>query len=86
MRGDRKIIGIDEALVCWEVLFKDKNWPLTAKWLNFLKDENKKAVSRDTWQQLLEFIATYPENLDAFESSSWPSIFDEFFEYMQRKK
>jgi len=86
LKGDKKIIGIEEALVTWEVLLKDKNWPLTTKWLNFLKAENKKAISRDTWQQLLEFMTAYPVNLEKYDSSSWPSIFDEFNEYMQKNK
>jgi len=56
--------------------------------LDFVKNEHKKAISKDAWQQLFHFMTTYPKNLTEYDSntSSWPLMYDSFYEWSQEGK
>eukprot|EP01116_Phalansterium_solitarium_P006488 TRINITY_DN187_c0_g3_i1.p1 TRINITY_DN187_c0_g3~~TRINITY_DN187_c0_g3_i1.p1 ORF type:complete len:626 (+),score=187.98 TRINITY_DN187_c0_g3_i1:243-2120(+) len=86
LKEDKKILLIDEALIAWNIALKDRPWPLLDTFFRFLQAANKKAVSRDTWQQLLPFMSAYPTDLKDYDAmASWPSIFDEFNEWLQKQ-
>ncbi len=47
----------DTAIAMWQLLFADdRQWPLLDSWCGFLEAHHNRAVSRDTWVQLFEFI------------------------------
>eukprot|EP00005_Dracoamoeba_jomungandri_P000059 CAMPEP_0174252360 /NCGR_PEP_ID=MMETSP0439-20130205/1863_1 /TAXON_ID=0 /ORGANISM="Stereomyxa ramosa, Strain Chinc5" /LENGTH=598 /DNA_ID=CAMNT_0015332883 /DNA_START=29 /DNA_END=1825 /DNA_ORIENTATION=- len=83
LKGEgKKILLIEEAEVVWDMILKPRGWPLFDKWLEFLKKKEKKAISRDVWQQLFEFALAYKSDLSNYdEMAAWPLIFDEFVEW-----
>lgn len=52
----QKCLQLDVALAMWQLIFAERPWPLLEHWCTFLQDNHKRAISRDTWVQLLEFI------------------------------
>lgn len=87
LKEDKTILLIDEAIVSWNIVLKEKKWGLYQEWLNFLNAEGKKSISRDVWQQLWHFMAAYPDDLKDYDSaSSWPIIYDDFVEWVKEKK
>jgi len=86
LKEDKKILLIDEALAAWGIVLKERKWPMWPDFEEFLKDQDKKSISRDAWQQLYHFMKTYPKDLSEYDPmSSWPIIFDEFVEWMEAK-
>jgi DCN1-like protein 1/2 len=68
------------------MLLKPRGWGLYGRWMEFLKEKQTKAISKDVWQQLWEFMATYPRDLSNYdELAAWPLIFDEFAEWCRTK-
>ncbi|KAJ0961170.1 hypothetical protein J5N97_000854 [Dioscorea zingiberensis] len=60
-----------------------KNWPLVDHWCQFLQAKHNKAISRDTWSQLLEFAKTIDPSLSNYDAEgAWPYLIDEFVEYL----
>ncbi|XP_028084999.1 uncharacterized protein LOC114286123 [Camellia sinensis] len=51
----QKSLALDTAIGMWQLLFEEKQWPLVDHWCQFLQARHNKAISRDTWSQLLEF-------------------------------
>lgn len=45
----------------------------------FLKSEDKKSVTKDTWQQLYHFMTTYPKDLSTYDTSCKKKIFEGIF-------
>lgn len=69
------------------MLIKPRGWGLYNDWMTFLKEKGTKAVSKDTWQQLWEFMATYPSDLSTYdELAAWPLLYDEFAEWWREKQ
>jgi len=86
LKEDKKILILEEAITAWNLILKDRKWGLYNEFLDFLKAEDKKSISRDAWQQLWHFMGTYPSTLKDYDvNSSWPIIFDEFVEWWQAK-
>ncbi|XP_017604751.1 uncharacterized protein LOC108451587 [Gossypium arboreum] len=79
----QKSMALDTAIGMWRLLFAEKKCPLLDHWCQFLQTRHNKAISRDTWSQLLEFfnkVDTGLENYDA--EGAWPYLIDEFVEYL----
>ena len=71
---------IDEALAAWGIVLKERKWPMWSDFEQFLKEEDKKSVSRDAWQQLYHFMKTYPKDLSEYDPmckkfSTWFDLF-----------
>ena len=47
---------LDSAVGMWQLLFSDERaWPLIHEWCSFLQKHHNRAISKDTWAQLLDF-------------------------------
>ncbi|XP_020110500.1 DCN1-like protein 2 isoform X2 [Ananas comosus] len=79
----QKSLALDTAIGMWQLLFAEKHWPLVDHWCEFLQARHNKAISRDTWSQLLEFVRTIDPDLSNYdEQGAWPYLIDEFVEYL----
>ncbi|PSC72336.1 DCN1 2 [Micractinium conductrix] len=83
----QKIVQLDVALAMWDLLLPPSRWQHIEAWKEFLHTHHKRAVSRDTWNQLLDFIqATKPDFSNYDDSSAWPYLLDEFVEEMRKQQ
>ncbi|KAK9318868.1 Cullin binding-domain-containing protein [Lipomyces orientalis] len=86
----QRVLPLDTAVEYWKLLLEDKfpSEDLFCKWITFVTAEHKKAVPKDTWNMLLDFVVNVlgPDNgLDSYDAEgAWPSIFDEFVAYLRR--
>ncbi|KAF5477272.1 hypothetical protein F2P56_003922 [Juglans regia] len=79
----QKSLALDTAIGMWQLLFAEKQWPLVDHWCQFLQARHNKAISRDTWSQLLEFARTVGPTLSDYDAEgAWPYLIDEFVEYL----
>ncbi|PIM99518.1 hypothetical protein CDL12_27985 [Handroanthus impetiginosus] len=79
----QKSLALDTAIGMWQLLFAEKQWPLVDHWCQFLQARHNKAISRDTWSQLLEFARTVDPALSNYDpEGAWPYLIDEFAEYL----
>ncbi|KAL4365120.1 hypothetical protein AHAS_Ahas07G0074300 [Arachis hypogaea] len=79
----QKSLALDTAIGMWQLLFAERQWPLVDHWCQFLQARHNKAISRDTWSQLLEFAKTVGPNLTDYDAEgAWPYLIDEFVEYL----
>lgn len=59
----QKCVQLDAAVGMWQLLFNvpGQGWPLIEQWCEFLTKHHNRAISKDTWSQLLDFIKVrYP--------------------------
>jgi DCN1-like protein 1/2 len=88
----QKCLQLDTALAMWRLLLGEGTprpggaWPLLERWLDFLKQAHAgRAIGRDTWLQLLEFVRTVkPDMSDYDENGAWPYLLDEFVELCRK--
>lgn len=78
----------ESAIAYWELLLTGRFQKLT-EWNEFILNVYKKSISKDTWNMILEFANYIPndpdlENYDL--EASWPSVIDEFVEYLKENK
>ena len=52
----QKCVQLDTAIAMWQLLFAHLQWPLADAWCDYVQTHHRRAVSRDTWVQLLDFI------------------------------
>ncbi|KAK2654412.1 hypothetical protein Ddye_014268 [Dipteronia dyeriana] len=79
----QKSLALDTAIGMWQLLFAEKQWPLVDHWCQFLQARHNKAISRDTWSQLLEFARTVDPVLSNYDAEgAWPYLIDEFVDYL----
>lgn len=86
----QKCVQLDTALAMWQLLFSvpEQRWPLIDDWCEFLqKTHSNRAIPKDTWTQLLDFIKSVKPDFSNFdENSAWPYLLDEFVDHMQQKR
>lgn len=83
----QKCVQFDTACGMWQLLLGGtKSWPLLDSWLAFLTKSHNRAISKDTWSQLYDFIKVVKPDFSNFdENSAWPYLIDEFVEHMKNK-
>jgi len=83
LKEDRTILLLDEAITSWNILLKDRKWDMFDKFIQFLKETGKKSITRDAWQQLWNFIISYPKDVKDYDPGScWPILYDDFVEWL----
>lgn len=88
---NKRTLDVDAAIEYWQIFFQPK-YPihvdpsLLSSWIDFLREENKTVITKDTWQMLLEFFKRFPTKTaikeDYNEADAWPYIIDEYYEYL----
>ncbi|XP_068325464.1 uncharacterized protein [Pyrus communis] len=80
----QKSLALDTAIGMWQLVFAEKQWPYVEHWCQFLPARHNKAISRDTWSQLLEFATAVDPSLSNYDAEgAWPYLIDEFVEYLK---
>lgn len=83
----QKCVQLETALAMWQLVFSVRPWKLLTAWCNFLTEHHRRAISKDTWAQLLDFAWTIKPDLSNFKDdamSAWPTLVDDFVDH-QRK-
>ncbi|XP_076936237.1 uncharacterized protein LOC143603287 [Bidens hawaiensis] len=79
----QKSLALDTAIGMWQLLFEENHWPMVNHWCQFLQARHNKAISRDTWFQLLEFAKNVDPILSNYDADgAWPYLIDEFVDYL----
>lgn len=93
-----KAVPLEAAITFWELLFtsplsavrwETPNSPWFTWWTEFLNSSWKKSVNRDMWNETLKFAKlTLEDEAMSFwnEESSWPSVIDDFVEWVKKEK
>lgn len=94
----QKAVGLEMALVYWDLLFSSPlsavTWstpstPWLTWWSEFLTTSYKKSVNKDMWNETLKFAQlTLEDEAMSFwsEESSWPSVIDDFVDWVKKEK
>ena len=72
-----------------QMILTPARWPRVTSWLAFLSRPNMKgSVSKDCWNQLLQFRECVEDDLSNYEdeSDAWPVLLDDFVEWARREK
>ena len=81
-----KSLPLETALGMFQVLLSER-WDLCDAWCTFLEKEHGKAVTRDTWTQLLEFSKNIGKDMSGYDpAGAWPYLIDEFVEHMMERQ
>lgn len=96
--GQQKAVALDSAILYWDLLFASPlsavKWstpstPWLDWWKEFLNASWKKSVNKDMWNETLKFAQlTLQDEAISFwnEESSWPSVIDNFVEWVKKEK
>lgn len=96
LQNNQKSLLLENAIEFWTVLFgengyqwRTNNTPWLDWWFEFQNEKVKRAVNRDLWKQTLTFAEqTMKDETLSFwsEESSWPSVIDDFVEWVKTEK
>lgn len=96
LQPGQKALTPDVATAFWGMLFspvgyewRTKSTPWLEWWFEFQEEKWKKAVNKDLWKQTLTFAEeTMKDDSLSFwsEESSWPSVIDDFVEWVKTEK
>ncbi|KAI4630482.1 hypothetical protein J4E80_001418 [Alternaria sp. BMP 0032] len=96
--ADQRAVPLEMATVYWELLFSsplsavqwsNPNTPWLTWWTEFLNTSWKKSVNKDMWNETLKFaqLSLEDETMGFWnEESSWPSVIDDFVEFVKKEK
>lgn len=81
----QKSLDLDIAIAYWNILLR-KRFRFLDLWVEFLTETHKRAITRDTWNLLLDFSLMIDDSMSNYdEEGAWPVLIDEFVEYARRK-
>ncbi|KAK3703916.1 Scaffold-type E3 ligase [Vermiconidia calcicola] len=96
LQGNQKSLTPEMALEFWRLLFSPEGFewrtartPWLDWWFEFQEEKWKRAVNKDLWRQTLTFAqeTMKDESLSFWsEESSWPSVIDDFVEWVKTEK
>jgi DCN1-like protein 1/2 len=83
----QKCVQLEMALAMWQILAPPQRWRYIEDWCEFLRKHHGRAVSRDTWTQLLDFMLNIKPDFSNYdENGAWPYLVDEFVTQTKAKQ
>lgn len=74
------------AVPTWKLLLKDR-YKYIDEWCIFIEQEWKKAISKDTWDQFLDFTRQVGDNFEKYDpDGAWPVAVDEFYDWFHKRQ
>lgn len=92
----QRLLNYELAVDYWKLLFMNRKdfepcFGRLNQWFDFISNEYKRGLSNDTWKMFYLFVKTImlkdPSNLQDYdEMSAWPSVIDEYVEYLKENE
>eukprot|EP01123_Difflugia_compressa_P008213 TRINITY_DN2395_c1_g1_i1.p1 TRINITY_DN2395_c1_g1~~TRINITY_DN2395_c1_g1_i1.p1 ORF type:complete len:253 (+),score=27.97 TRINITY_DN2395_c1_g1_i1:54-812(+) len=81
---NKRVLELEIAIVMWETVLVNR-FKYLPEWVAYVREVHAKPINRDTWSLLLDFSRiNFLEDYDT--EGAWPSLIDEFVEYVKSKK
>jgi DCN1-like protein 1/2 len=79
-------MSVDIAVPTWKMLLAGR-YKYIDDWCNFIENDYKKAIQKDTWNLFYDFIQAVGDNLSLYsEDQAWPIAIDTFVEKLKKTK
>lgn len=85
LQEGQRVLPQETAVDYWRLLLTDKYEHLD-KWLAFVTEKYKRNISKDAWNMLYEFMLFQMKDpsLESYdEDGAWPSVIDEYVEFLK---
>lgn len=83
--AQQKSLELEVAIAYWNILLRNR-FGFLDEWVEFLQQNPKRAITRDTWNLLLDFSLMIDDKMTNYdEEGAWPVLIDEFVEHTKQK-
>jgi DCN1-like protein 1/2 len=79
-------MSVELAIPTWKMLLTGR-YKYINEWCDFIENDYKKTIQKDTWNLFYDFIQAVGDNLSLYsEDQAWPIAIDTFVEKLKSKK